>query len=154
MSIFGLKWKNLSRSADLMDFEKIGRKLLFYIVGNTINSSLMFICWRPSPFFGFGFATADWNPTFCIVVRGAFFGRFCWWIPLVSGRLSSFGLFAGWFLGWFGLAGADFMWEKNTVGWLVWAGWNQQANRLFLWHLIFICQQFNIYLSDICNLYK
>ena len=28
------------------------------------------------------------------------------------------GLFAGWFLGWFGLAGAGLLWEKNTVGWL------------------------------------
>ena len=40
------------------------------------------------------------------------------------------GLFAGWCWCWFGLVGAGFLWEKNTVGWLVWAGWNQQANRL------------------------
>ena len=42
------------------------------------------------------------------------------------------GLFAGWCWCWFGLVGAGFLWEKNTVGWLVWAGWNQQANRLIM----------------------
>ena len=41
------------------------------------------------------------------------------------------GLFAGWCWCWFGLADAGFLWEENTVGWLVWAGWNQQANRLY-----------------------
>ena len=40
------------------------------------------------------------------------------------------GLFAGWCWCWFGLVGAGFLWEKNTVGWLVWAGWNQQGNML------------------------
>ena len=39
-----------------------------------------------------------------------------------------FGLFVGWFLDWFGLAGAGLLWEENTVDWLIWAGWNQQAN--------------------------
>jgi len=32
------------------------------------------------------------------------------------------GLFAGWCWCWFGLAGAGFLLEENTVGWLVWAG--------------------------------
>ena len=32
------------------------------------------------------------------------------------------GLFAGWCWCWFGLAGAVFFLEENTVGWLVWAG--------------------------------
>jgi len=27
-------------------------------------------------------------------------------------------MFAGWFLGWFGLAGAGLLRKKNTVGWL------------------------------------
>ena len=40
------------------------------------------------------------------------------------------GLFAGWCWCRFGLAGAGILWEENTVGWLVWAGWNQQANKL------------------------
>ena len=43
-------------------------------------------------------------------------------------RVILFGLFAGWFLGWFGLAGAGLLWEENTVDWLIYAGWNQQAN--------------------------
>ena len=33
-------------------------------------------------------------------------------------------LFVGWCWCWFELVGAGFLWEKNTVGWLVWAGWN------------------------------
>jgi len=36
-----------------------------------------------------------------------------------------FGLFAGWFLGWFGLAGAGLLWEKNTVDWLIRSGCEQ-----------------------------
>jgi len=47
-----------------------------------------------------------------------------------SETCKSNGPFAGWFLGWFGLTGAGLLWEENTVGWLVWAGWNQQANRV------------------------
>jgi len=31
-------------------------------------------------------------------------------------RFLSFGLFVDWFLGWFRLAGADLLWEENTVG--------------------------------------
>ena len=48
------------------------------------------------------------------------------------------GLFAGWCWCWFGLAGAGFLWDENTVGWLVWAGWNQQANRLVISYLLLL----------------
>jgi len=51
--------------------------------------------------------------------------------PLACSKANKWiGLFAGWFLGWFRLASAGLLWEENTVGWLVWTGWNQQANRL------------------------
>ena len=42
------------------------------------------------------------------------------------------GVFAGWFLGWFELADAGLLWEKNIVGWLNKSDWNQQANRAYV----------------------
>ena len=40
---------------------------------------------------------------------------------------------------------ADLLWEKNTVGWLISPGWNQQTNRLivrgyyvYIWHVRFM----------------
>ena len=32
-------------------------------------------------------------------------------------------------------AGAGLLWEKNTVGWLISPGWNQQTNRLLIWSI-------------------
>ena len=40
------------------------------------------------------------------------------------------GVFAGWFLSWFGLTGAGLLWEKNTIDGLNKSGWNQQTNRV------------------------
>ena len=33
-------------------------------------------------------------------------------------RFAFFCVFAGWFLCWFGLVGADLLWKENTVDWL------------------------------------
>ena len=45
-------------------------------------------------------------------------------------RRKKSGVFAGWFLDWFGLVGAGLLWEENTIDWLNKSGWNQQTNRV------------------------
>ena len=45
---------------------------------------------------------------------------------------ASISVFAGWCWCWFKLTDADFLWEKNIVGWLNKPGWNQQANMMYV----------------------